>query len=45
MQFVRMWVTYLVQLHTHIGNRKQCLKLHWIFKQLKNSKITSEGGF
>ncbi len=26
-----------------IGNRKQCLKLYWIFKQLKNSKTTSEG--
>ena len=26
-----------------IGNRKQSLKLHWIFKQLKNSKTTSEG--
>ena len=23
-------------------NRKQCLKLHWIFKQFKNSKTTSE---
>ncbi len=27
----------------NIGNRKQCLKFHWIFKQLKNSKTTSEG--
>ncbi len=26
-----------------IGNRKQCMKFHWIFKQLKNSKTTSEG--
>ena len=26
-----------------IGNRKQCLKIQWIFKQLKNSKTTSEG--
>ena len=26
-----------------IGNRKQCLKSQWIFKQLKNSKTTSEG--
>ncbi len=25
-----------------IGNRKQCLKFHWISKQLKNSKATSE---
>ena len=25
-----------------IGNRKQCLKFHWIFKQLKNSKTSSE---
>ena len=24
-------------------NRKQCLKFHWTFKQLKNSKTTSEG--
>ncbi len=26
-----------------MGNRKQFLNLHWIFKQLKNSKIPSEG--
>ncbi len=26
-----------------IGNRKQCMKLHWNYKQLKNSKTTSEG--
>ncbi len=26
-----------------IGNSKQCLKFHWIFKQLKKSKTTSEG--
>ncbi len=25
-----------------IGNRKQCLKFHWISKQRKNSKATSE---
>ncbi len=26
---------------SYIGNRKQCLKFHWISKQLKNSKATS----
>ncbi len=26
-----------------IGNRKYCMKFHWIFKQIKNSKTTPEG--
>ena len=43
MQFQTMLpISYLSTSSTK-GNRTQCLKFYWIFKQLKNSKTTSEG--
>ena len=39
--FDRLFTTF--SLLQRLTNRKQYLKFHWIFKQLKKSKTTSEG--